>query len=181
MTLISRMRFPVAAAAMAMALLGAPAHAADIAESHLKASYEAIAALRLTDQYDAILPTTAQALLSQLTQKNPDLADKIVDIVKEKTLELAARRADLEKEAAVVYANAFSEAELKEIATFYQGATVKKLIAEGPIATRETIKAVEIWQRGLARDLAEAVGKDLAAAAEAAKAAEPKPEEKKAE
>lgn len=176
MTFISRMRDSAVAAVMALTLVGAPAYAADISESHLKASYDAVAALRLTDQYDTILPQTAGALQTQLIQKNPDLADKITELVQAKTLEMASRRADLEKEVATVYANSFSEAELKEVAAFYQSATGKKLISEGPIATREVIKAVDIWQRGLARDLAEAVGKDLNA-----EVAPASTEEKKAE
>ncbi len=180
MTFLSRLRSVAPAVVLACMVAGSPAVAADIAESHMKASLQAVAALRITDQFDSILPQTAQALQSELIQKNPDVSDLISEVVQTKTLEMVARRADLEKEVATVYANAFTEAELKDIAAFYEGATGKKLIAEGPIATRETLKAVEIWQRGMARDLAEAVGTELQARAPApvappAPAAEQKP------
>ena len=178
MTFLSRFRIVVPAVVLACMVAGSPAVAADISESHLKASLHAVAALRITDQFDSLLPQTAQALQSELIQKNPDVSDLISEVVQTKTLEMVARRADLEKEVATVYANAFTEAELNDIAAFYEGATGKKLIAEGPIATRETLKAVDIWQRGMARDLAEAVGKELQARVPAptpAPAAEEKP------
>ena len=74
---------------------------------------------------------------------------------------MAARRADLEREAALAYARVFPEADLNAIATFYNSEPGKKLLKDGPIVTREVIKAAEIWQRGVARDLAGEVGKQL--------------------
>ena len=88
-----------------------------------------------------------------------------------RTIELAGRRADLEKEAALAYARVFSEAELNAIAEFYKGEAGKKLLENGPIVTREVVKAAGIWRNGVTRDLGEAVSKDLQAAA----ASRPKP------
>ena len=48
----------------------------------------------------------------------------------------------------------FSEADLNAIAEFYNSDAGKKLISDGPIVTRELFKAADIWQRGIARDLA---------------------------
>src|SRR5690606_33664743 len=77
-------------------------------------------------------------------------------------LSLAARRGDLERESALAYARVFSEQQLKEIAEFYNSETGQKLIADGPIVVREIIQAAEIWQRGVARDLARQVGEKIA-------------------
>lgn len=49
----------------------------------------------------------------------------------------------------------FSAEDLTAIATFYTSAAGKKLLQDGPIVTREVAKAADIWQRGIARDLAE--------------------------
>ena len=57
----------------------------------------------------------------------------------------------------------FSEQDLNDIATFYNSDAGKKLLADGPIVTRELFKAADIWQRGIARDLAQSVGAKLAA------------------
>lgn len=168
----SLFRLLPAAALAALLLAPVQASAQDVSEAHMKAARDAIAALHVTDQFDAVLPATAQQLQGQLVQKNPDMADTINQVVQEKVLELVSRRADLEKEVALVYARSFSEQELKDIAAFYMTDAGKKLLSEGPIATREMLKAAEIWQQGIARDLAQNVGNVLAEAAGGEKAAQ---------
>lgn len=173
MLLINRARrFSAALAAVAVLCLAAPSAAQEVSESHLKAARVAISAIKATDQFDSILPQAAHALKSELIQKDPNLQSIIVATVDEKTLELAGRRADLEREAALAYARVFSEQELNEIAAFYASAAGQKLLSDGPIVTRQVIQAVEIWQRGVARDLAEAVAGVLQSVA----ANQPKPQ-----
>jgi hypothetical protein len=151
----------VALAALAAVAFAVPASAQEISESHLKAARAAISALHATDQFDAILPQAAAALKAELIQKNPDLQEVILNPVDERTLAIASRRADLENEVANAYARIFSEEDLKGIADFYNSAPGKKLLSDGPIVTREVVQAAEIWQRGVARDLAQNVGEVL--------------------
>lgn len=168
MMLNKRVRCLAAAlATSAIVAFSLPALAQDISESHLKAAHEAIDALHATDPFDNILPAAAAGLQQQLIQKNPDLEQLITTTVSAKALALASRRADLEKESAMAYAKAFSEQELKDIAVFYSSEAGKKLLDTGPIAMREVVKAAEIWQNGIARDLAQEVGEALNAAAKA--------------
>ncbi|QDB99659.1 MULTISPECIES: DUF2059 domain-containing protein [Phyllobacteriaceae] len=165
MMLNKRVRCLAAAlAASAVIAFSLPALAQDVSESHLKAAHEAISALHATDPFDNILPAAAAGLQQQLIQKNPDMEQLISTTISEKALALASRRADLENEAATAYAKSFSEQELKDIAAFYSSPSGKKLLETGPIATRELVKAAEIWQNGIARDLAQQVGEALAAA-----------------
>jgi hypothetical protein len=151
------------AAAALLAMATVPSGAEDISDSHMKAAREAIAAIKATDSFDRILPSAAQALKSQLIQKDPNLQEDIIAIVDKNALELASRRAALETESATDYAKAFTEDELKAIAAFYNSPAGKKLLEKGPEVTAELARAAQIWQRGIARDLAEAVGKDMAA------------------
>ena len=161
MTLFQRM--PRAARRMAgpllvAAALVAPAAAQEIAESHLSAAREAIAAIGATSQFDNILLGTALNLKSELIQTNPDQQLIISATVDETALQLAGRRGDLETEAARVYANYFTEEELTGIAEFYNSEAGKKLLANGPQATRDVLRAADIWSVGIARDLAQSVG-----------------------
>ena len=82
-------------------------------------------------------------------------------VVDDQALALAPRRADLEKEAATIYAKTFTQDELKAIADFYNSPVGKKLLSDGPIATREVVKAAEIWANGVDRDLRAESGKKL--------------------
>lgn len=149
------------------------ASAQEATESQLAAARAAITAIHATEQFDSILPNAARALKSELIQKDPNLEALITKTVDDKALALASRRADLETEAARAYAKAFTEDELKAITAFYNSPAGIKLIAEAPVVTREVLKSAQIWQNGIARDLAEQVGEVLAKQAAAAGAAAP--------
>jgi hypothetical protein len=156
------------AATVALFAAGAyPAMAQDVSDEQVRAARAAISAIRATDLYDGILPEAAANLKATLIQKNPDLQDVIIRTVDEKALALASRRSDLEREAATIYARAFSIEELNAIATFYTGEAGKKLLQQGPLMVQQVGQAAEIWHRGVARDLAEEVGKSLQAYASA--------------
>ncbi|WP_292895940.1 MULTISPECIES: DUF2059 domain-containing protein [unclassified Nitratireductor] len=167
MNLATRIRLVAASAAVAMTFAFTPAGAQEISASHLAAARSAIDAINATDDFDGVLPQAAAALKSELIRKNPDMVALINATVDEKAIELASRRVDLEREAAQAYARVFSEQELTEIAQFYTSPTGMKLIEDGPIVTREVLKAGEIWRRGIARDLAQMVGQQIQAATEA--------------
>lgn len=156
-------RFAAAFGALALSFsLGLPASAQDIAASHLAAARSVLTALNATDEFDIILPSAAQALKNELIQKNPDLQEAIIEVVDQTAFSLAARRGDLEREAATIYARRFSEAELNDISTFYTSAAGKKLLNEGANVSLEVMRAADIWQRGIARDLAQQTGEELA-------------------
>lgn len=162
MNLANRARHLAAAlAATAILFSAAPLAAQEISESHLKAARAAITALRSTEEFDLVLPQAAATLKAELIQKNPDLVQLISTTVDEKALALASRRADLEREADKIYAKIFSEQQLNEIAAFYNSETGKKLLSDGDIVGREVLQAASIWQRGIARDLAQAVGEHI--------------------
>ena len=156
-------------AASAIALLSfAPiASSAEITPEHMAAARAAIAAIKATDQFDAILPQAADALKGEMIQKDPNLESTISAAVDEEVLKLASRRAALEAEAARAYADIFTVEELNAISAFYSSDVGKKLIEQGPLATRKVIEAANIWQTGIGRDLAESVAKKVKAAAEA--------------
>jgi hypothetical protein len=147
--------------ASAFVAIASQAGAQEISDTHLKAARDAISAEGATNSYDMLLPAAAQMLKTELIQQNPDLVDVITTTVDEKALALASRRADLEREAALVYARTFSEAELITIATFFNSEAGKKLLLERPIVAREVTRAADIWQRGIQRDLATEVGKQI--------------------
>jgi hypothetical protein len=162
MTLLSRVRMVAAGVAIATVFAVSPSLAQEISETHMKAARAAVAAIKATQEFDGILPAAARALKNQLTQQSPDLYDLIDKTVNEKAMAMTARYGDLEKEAATAYAKVFSEADLNAIAAFYSSDAGKRLLSDGPIVTRELLKAADIWQRGVARDLAVQVAEILA-------------------
>ncbi|MBB4064579.1 DUF2059 domain-containing protein [Gellertiella hungarica] len=144
-----------------------------VTEEQLKAARAAIAAINATAQFDAILPNLAEQLKNQLIQATPNYQGEISAAVDEEALALAARRGDLEKEAATIYAKTFTVDELNAITAFYTSPAGKKLLSDGPIATREMAKAADIWAAGISRDLATETDKKLEEVIGKQKAAEP--------
>ncbi|MDO3433652.1 DUF2059 domain-containing protein [Rhizobium sp. CBN3] len=132
---------------------GSAVKAQEVSEEQLKASRAAIDAIGATAQFDNILPGLAERLKAGLIQDSPNYQDIISSTVDAQALKLAPRRGDLEKEAALTYAKAFTVDELKAIADFYNSDVGKKLLRDGPVASRETAKAADIWAQGISRDL----------------------------
>ncbi len=142
--------------------LGAAARADDaVTDAQIKAARAALTAINATVQFDGILPALAEQLKNQLIQATPNFQNEITTTVDQKALELAPRRADLEKEAASIYAKSFTVDELNAITAFYTSPAGKKLLSDGPIATREMGKAADIWAAGISRDLAKEADKAL--------------------
>ncbi|ANK72589.1 DUF2059 domain-containing protein [Ensifer adhaerens] len=135
--------------------------AQDVSEDQIKAARATIAALGVTNSFDNILPNLAERLKNTLIQASPNHQELITATVDDKALSLAARRADLENEAATIYAKTFSLEELNAITEFYNSAAGKKLLNDGPIASRELLKAADIWASGVSRDLTQEATKSL--------------------
>ncbi|OJF93441.1 DUF2059 domain-containing protein [Pararhizobium antarcticum] len=138
--------------------------AQDVTEEQSKAARAAIAAIGATNGFDNILPNLAERLKNTMIQSSPNYQELIVKTVDEKAIALAARRSDLENEAAAIYAKTFTVEELNAIATFYNSPAGKKLLNDGPIASREMVKAADIWASGVSRDLNAEASKEIDAA-----------------
>jgi hypothetical protein len=150
-------------AVLAIGIGAASVRAADdnITDSHLKAARAAIAAIHITDPFDNILPTIAMQLKTTMIQGSPNYEELINATVDEQALKFASRRADLEKEAARIYAKAFTEDELNQIAAFYATPAGIKLLKDGPISIRQLSKAGDIWAAGISRDLSKATEDEM--------------------
>jgi hypothetical protein len=156
-------RVRVVTAFVLLAATSPAALAQDVSEDHLKAARAAIAAVGATDSFDNILPNLAERLKANLIQSSPNYQDLITSTIDTKALELAGRRSDLEREAATIYAKTFTIDQLNAIAAFYQSEAGKKLLNDGPIASREMLKAADIWAAGVSRDLSAEATKALQA------------------
>jgi hypothetical protein len=66
---------------------------------------------------------------------------------------LSSRRADLEQQIVRVYAQHFTEQELKQAVAFYRSPLGKKLISEEPKALDESMKVANEWSGKLAEEV----------------------------
>ncbi|MEP1207977.1 MAG: DUF2059 domain-containing protein [Rhizobiaceae bacterium] len=138
---------------LALSIVASASFAQEYSQSHLAKAREAIAATKATDSFDAILFEAAAQLKNRLSRDNPDQADRISEVVDAEAIALAPRRGDLELEAARLFASAFTEAEMGEIATFFATPAGTKYLQSTPVLARELGKAARIWANGINRDL----------------------------
>lgn len=67
--------------------------------------------------------------------------------------QLATADEELVNDIAVIYAQKFTEQELKDIAAFYQSAAGKKMTAEMPSVLSESYKVIQEWSRKMSVDV----------------------------
>lgn len=151
------------AIALAACFVSPSAFAQEFSDSHIKQAKQTLSATKATDSFDSILLGASAKLKNQLTANNPSDVERIGDTVDDEAIALAARRGDLEGEAARLFAKNFSEAELNEIASFFNSPTGAKYLVATPLLARELGKAARIWANGITRDLTVNVNKKLAA------------------
>ncbi|WP_062202828.1 DUF2059 domain-containing protein [Aureimonas sp. AU12] len=174
MALSEMLRRAMLATVAVAGLSAAPALAQDASPSHLAAAREAVDSIDTTEQFDQILLNAATQIKAELIVNNPDLQSQISDMVDESAIALAPRRGALENEIARIYAKLFTEQELREIAEFYKSEAGRKLIQQGPTASREMMAAADVWSNGIVRDLrASAINAMAKMAPNAAAAAAP--------
>jgi hypothetical protein len=78
-------------------------------------------------------------------QQDPGLAKDLNEISAKLRTELNPRLEELNVEMARLYATKFNETELKEIMTFYNSPTGKKLLADQPQVAEQSLKFAQDW------------------------------------
>jgi len=97
--------------------------------------------------FDPIILGIVNQTGSTLLQTNPQLSKDLNEVAATLRTEFSARRTELLNEAAKFYAKRFSEAELKELVTFFSSALGKKMVVEEPQALDETFQFIQQWSQ----------------------------------
>jgi hypothetical protein len=152
---ISRIFLGVAALVLTATLMAASGRADDIAPSHMAAALDAVHSAKASKDYDNVLPLLSERVQDQIIRLRPDLYKQISGVVQQEALKLVNRRADLDNDIARVWANAFSEDELKSITAFYKSPAGLKLASVGPQVVSGSLQAVKGWSDKVGQELLE--------------------------
>jgi uncharacterized protein len=158
---MKRIFLRVAALGLCTTLFAAPAAAEEITPSHLAAAHDAVIAAKADRDFTDLLFTLSQQVQTQLINLRPDLYAQVSDAVNAMALQLAGRRADLDNDIARIWANAFTEDELKAIATFYKSPAGAKFVDEGPKVFTDGIQAAKGWSDRVREELLEKSREEL--------------------
>jgi hypothetical protein len=144
--------------ALGLALAGAPAWAQQPAAPPLKqASPAAIAAAKeiltmknASAMYANAVPNLVQQTKDVLLQNNLNYQKDLNEVAVIVAQSLAGREKEIGEGMAKIYANEFSEQELKDLVTFYKSTLGQKLLATEPRAIQFSMSYMNQWAQNFA-------------------------------
>jgi len=154
MTLINPAR-SFALVALALAWLGpaAPASAQEPSPSAIAAAKELMVAKGATNMFDPLIPGMIESAKNTFLPTNPGLFKEFNEVAAKLRTDLGPRREEVVNQIARLYAQRFTEAELKEITAFYKTPTGKKFVAQEPAIIDQGLKDAEEWSRKMSEEV----------------------------
>ena len=146
----------VRAALFALALIAVamPAHAQQKpSPAAVKLALEILDLKNAAGLFKPMVPGVVERVKGMLLQTNPALRKDLDAVATNLNKVYAPRTAEMLNEFALAYASSFSEAELKELATFYRSTTGKKSIVVEPRIFEAVISGLQKWQDEFAEEV----------------------------
>lgn len=103
--------------------------------------------------FERIVPGVIENAKNAFIPTNPQLSKQLNEVAEILHKEFEPKRAEIVTEAARVFAQHFTEQELKDIAAFYRSPVGKKLAVEEPNSIDQSMRRAQAW----ADDLSEKV------------------------
>jgi uncharacterized protein len=100
-----------------------------------------------------IVPGVVETAKNSLMQSNPNLAKDLNEVAVQLRSELTPRSSEVIQEFVVLYAQRFTEPELKQIVTFYRSPLGKKLLTDEPVLMDEGFKQAQNWANRLSEQV----------------------------
>ena len=94
-------------------------------------------------------------------QQNPGLGKDLNDVANKMRADLQPRFSELVDEMAKMYADAFTQQELKDILNFYQTPTGKKLLDQQPKLVDASMSFAQDWANKLSEEVTAAMREEL--------------------
>jgi hypothetical protein len=136
---------PLAAAVLALAL-SAPASAQQQpSAAALAAAKELIELKGATHMFDPVVPGVIETAKNVILRTSPNLSKDLNEVAQQLRQEYAGKRSEIVTLMARIYAQHFTEAEIKQALTFYKSPLGKKLIQEEPRILEQSMGQVQTW------------------------------------
>jgi uncharacterized protein len=99
--------------------------------------------------FERIVPGVIENAKNSFVPTNPQLSKPLTEVAELLHKELEPKKAEIINEVARTFAQRFTEAELKEIVTFYRTPVGKKLAIEEPNTVDLSMKVAQTWAEDL--------------------------------
>ena len=139
--------------ALAMFACAGPARAQQPTPATLAAAKEMIETKGAFAMFDPLIPGVVETVKNTLLRTSPQLSKDLNEVSAQLRKEYAAKRADITNEVARVYAEQFSEKELKDMTAFYKTPLGKKMLETEPRAVELSMTRVQAWSERLSEEV----------------------------
>jgi len=106
-----------------------------------------------TKVFDPVVAGVVEYHKNVFIQTNPTLARDIEAVAQKLVAELQSRKAELHQQLARIYAEHFTNQELKDALAFYRSPLGRKLIAEEPKVLDDAMQSADEWSKKLAAEV----------------------------
>jgi uncharacterized protein len=134
---------PVLAVALLVGFLAFDARAQT--PTSLAAAKELISLEGGVTMFDPLVPGVIESAKNAYLPTNPQLSKELNEVALQLRKEYDPKRAEILNEVSKIYAQHFTEQELKDLVAFYKTPLGKKMITEEPIALDQSLKAAQTW------------------------------------
>jgi len=143
----------VAAISACLVAFGPPAYSQQPSAAALATAKELVAATDATLVFNPLIAGVVEQAKLLFLQQNPALAKDLNEIAAQIRTDLAPRFVDINNEVALLYAQHFTDQELKAILTFYQSPAGKKLLKQQPIVVDASMHFAQDWANKLSDEV----------------------------
>lgn len=139
-----RSRLFAPAMVLALALSPAVAQPAPPSPSHIAVAKTVVASSGLTRSFDSLLPSFAEQV-RQGAVTRPEITKDLNEVLTSLQPEMELQKQEMINAAARLFANRLTEAELKDIAAFFQSASGKRYVETQPLVLDDIVQEMENW------------------------------------
>jgi uncharacterized protein len=134
-----------AAVALIVAIFAAPAPAQQPSPSAVALAKELIVLKGSTQLWDAVVPGVIEQAKAVFLQTNPALSRELNDVAGRLRTEFAPRASQLGDQVAQLYAETFTEQELKDALAFYKSPLGRKIVRDEPKILDDGLRRIQDW------------------------------------
>src|SRR5262245_10568976 len=144
---------PAAAQQPGAAAPGAAAPPAAVSPGALAAAKELLTVKGALNMFDPLVPGMVESTKNTFLPTNPGLFKDLNEVAAKLRTEFTPRRNEIVDEIARLYAQRFSEAELKEVIAFYKSPVGKRFAAEEPAVIDQSLARAEAWTKKISEEV----------------------------
>ena len=132
-------------AALTMLTGGRSASAQEPPPAAVAAAKELIELKGATNMFDSLVPGVIESAKNTFLRTSPNLAKDLNDVATQLRTENAAKRGEINNEMARIYAQRFTEKEIRDAVAFYKTPLGKKIIEVEPQVLETSMTRIQTW------------------------------------